>query len=363
MRAVICEATGPDVQLVDDVEVRAPRAGEVLVRVAYCGLCHSDLLVRDSPLAPVVLGHEVAGWVERVGDGVAHVAEGDAVVATVALSCGRCDACTTGHPAACRSGGVTGELPGGGTGFQRRGQALFRSVGVGGFVEHVVMPAGAVVAVPNDTPLDQACLLGCGVGTGLGAVINTARVRPGETVVVFGVGGVGIAAVQGARIAGAAQIIAVDPVEERRTLALRFGATATLAPDEQTPRQVKNLTNGGADHAIETAGRQDTFDAALAATRVGGSVTLVGMPGANADAYVINRASAFILSEKRILGSAYGSCQPQRDVPRFLALARAGELDLAGMITAIRPLSEIGRAIEDLEAGRGIRTVIDIGAE
>jgi len=200
-------------------------------------------------------------------------------------------------------------------------------------------------------------------GTGLGAVINTARVRPGETVVVFGVGGVGIAAVQGARIAGAAQIIAVDPVEERRTLAQRFGATSALAPDEQTPRQVKQLTDGGADHAIETAGRQATFDAALAATRIGGSVTLVGMPGSTGDAYVINRASAFILSEKRILGSAYGSCQPQRDVPRFLALARAGELDLAGMITATRPLSEVGRAIEDLEAGRGIRTVIDIRAE
>jgi Zn-dependent alcohol dehydrogenase len=224
------------------------------------------------------------------------------------------------------------------------------------------MPAGAVVAVPKDTPLEQACLLGCGVGTGLGAVVNTAGVRPGETVVVFGVGGVGIAAVQGARIAGAAQIIAIDPVDERRSLASRFGATSTLTPDEQTPLQVKSLTDGGADHVIETAGRQDTFDAALAATRVGGTVTLVGIPSAPSDPYVINPVSAFIASEKRILGSAYGSCQPQRDIPRFLALVRAGELDLAGMITATRPLAEVGRAIEDLEAGRGIRTVIDVGA-
>jgi Zn-dependent alcohol dehydrogenase len=223
------------------------------------------------------------------------------------------------------------------------------------------MPAGAVVAVPKDTPLDQACLLGCGVGTGFGAVVNTAGVRPGDTVVVFGVGGVGIAAVQGARIAGAAQIIAIDPVAERRSLASRFGATATLTPDEQTTSQVKSLTDGGADHVIETAGRPDTFDDALAATRVGGTVTLVGIPSAG-DPYVINQVSAFIASEKRILGSAYGSCQPQRDIPRFLALARAGELDLAGMITATRPLAEVGRAIEDLEAGRGIRTVIEVGA-
>lgn len=362
MRAVICETTGPEISLVDDIDVRAPMAGEVLIRVAYCGLCHSDLLVRDSPLAPVVLGHEVAGFVEEVGEGVTHVAEGDAVVATVAWSCGRCDACTTGHPAACRSGGILAALPGGGTGFQRGGQALFRSVGVGGFVERVLMPAGAVVAVPNDTPLDQACLLGCGVGTGLGAAINTAGVRPGQTVVVFGVGGVGIAAVQGARIAGAAQVIAVDPVEGRRAAAERFGATSVLAPDEHTSRQVKEMTGGGADHAIETAGRQDTFEAALAATRTGGGVTLVGMPGPNNDAYVLNRASSFILNEKRILGSAYGSCQPQRDVPRFLALARAGDLDLAGMITATRTLAEVGEAMDDLEAGRGIRTVIAVGA-
>lgn len=221
------------------------------------------------------------------------------------------------------------------------------------------MPASAVVRVPADTPLDQACLLGCGVGTGLGASINTAGVRPGDRVVVFGAGGVGVGAIQGARISGASQIIAVDPVEARRVAALRFGATHALAPDEDTHRQIKALTNGGADHAIETSGRQDALDAALAGLRAGGTATLVGMPTGE-DARVITRASPFILQEKRVQGSAYGSCQPQRDVPRFLALARAGVLDLAGMITTRRPLDDIGLAIDDLEAARGIRTVIDV---
>lgn len=359
MRAAICETTGGPVAVVDDVEVGDPRAGEVLIKVSHCGLCHSDLLVRDSPLVPVVLGHEVAGYVVALGEGVGHLVEGDTVVATVALACGRCHACTTGHPAACEASGGPGVLPSGDTGFARGGAPLFRSVGVGGFAEYTVMPASAVVRVPPDTPLDEACLLGCGVATGLGASINTAGIRPGDRVVVFGAGGVGVGAIQGARIAGAAQIIAVDPVESRRDAALGFGATEALAPAEAVHRQIKALTDGGADHAVETSGRQDALDAALAGLRAGGTTTLVGMPTGE-DARVITRTSPFILQEKRVQGSAYGSCQPQRDVPRFLALARAGVLDLAGMITATRPLDDISRAIDDLEAGRGIRTVIQL---
>jgi Zn-dependent alcohol dehydrogenase len=253
-----------------------------------------------------------------------------------------------------------GELPAGGTGFTRNGTALFRSVGVGGFAEHTVMPASAVVAVPPDTPLEQACLLGCGVGTGLGASINTAGVAPGDRVAVFGVGGVGIGALQGARIAGAAQIVAVDPVDERREAARTFGATDAFEPGSDVHRRIKAITGGGADHAIDTSGRQDTLDAALACLRAGGTVTLVGMPAAGDDARTITRTSPFILQEKRLQGSAYGSCHPQRDIPRFLALARSGELDLARMVTAIRPLGEVGTAIADLEAGRGIRTVITL---
>lgn len=362
MRAVICESTGGPVQVVDDVEVAEPRGGEVLLRVTHCGLCHSDLLVRDSPLVPVVLGHEAGGVIEAVGPGVHHLAEGDHAIATVAVACGRCVACATGHPAACLTGRIDG-LPAGGTGFTRNGTVLFRSVGVGGFAERTVMPASAVVAVPADTPLAQACLLGCGVSTGLGASINTAAVRAGDRVVVFGAGGVGIGAIQGARIAGAAQLVAVDPIEERRTAALGFGATDAIAPGEGIVRELKALIGGGADHVIETAGRQDAFDAGVAALRPGGTVTLVGMPSGGDDARTITRTSPFILQEKRIQGSAYGSCHPQRDIPRFLALVRAGDLDLASMVTALRPLDEVGDAIADLEAGRGIRTVIDLGAQ
>ena len=311
---------------------------------------------------PVVLGHEASGWVESVGEGVDHLAPGDPVVCTVAPACGHCYFCSRGRASLCDQsiGALLGTLPGGGTGFARRGAPVYRSIGVGAFTDYVVMPAGAVVAVPADTPLELACLLGCGVGTGLGASLNTAGVTAGDSVVVFGLGGVGIAAVQGARIAGATCIVGVDPVAERRERAAAFGVTDVVDPSVgDVVRRVRSVTRVGADHAIETAGRADAMAMALDAVCSGGTVTLVGVPSGDSP-YVIANPTYAILTEKRIQGCAYGSSHPHRDVPRYLAMARAGLLDLENMVTARRPLDEVSLAFEDLTAGRGLRTVIDL---
>jgi S-(hydroxymethyl)glutathione dehydrogenase/alcohol dehydrogenase len=364
MRGAICESVGGPVVVVDDVEVDEPRAGEVLVRVAHCGVCHSDLTVQHAAGArPVMLGHEAGGWVEAVGPGVAHVEPDDAVVCTVVAACGSCYFCSRGQASICvqTTAAFLGTLPAGGTGFRRGGQPVYRSVGVGAFTERVVMAANAVVRVPSGTPLAEACLLGCGVGTGLGAALNTAHVQPGDAVVVFGLGGVGIAAVQGARVAGASRIIGVDPVEERRETACQLGATDVFDPtSDDVRRRVASVTAFGADHAIETSGRADAFSVALTAIRPGGTVTLVGVPS-HADAtYPIDNVLFAILGEKRIQGCSYGSSHPQRDIPRYLAMAQAGSIDLAAMVSAHQPLDNVAQAFDDLAAGRGIRTVIDL---
>lgn len=363
MLAAVCESMGGPVVVVDDVEVDQPRAGEVLIRVAHCGLCHSDLSVKNFVGGrPMLLGHEASGYVEAVGAGVTHLQAGDAVVMTVAPACGRCYFCSRGQTGICELtvSALNGVLPAGGTGFHRHGEPVYRSVGVGAFTEQVVMPASAVVRVPEDTPLAEAALLGCGVGTGLGAVFNTAKVRAGESIVVFGLGGVGVAAIQAARIAGATPIVGVDPVAERRDSAQQFGATHLLDPAaDNVAEKVFEMTPFGADHAIDAVGHPEVFATALASIRNGGTVTLVGAPTPGV-AYTIHNAVYPILGEKRIQGCAYGSSHPQRDIPSYLSMARNGLLDLAGMVTTRRPLDQIGDAFHDLETGLGIRTVIDL---
>jgi Zn-dependent alcohol dehydrogenase len=310
-----------------------------------------------------VLGHEAGGTVEAVGPGVSHLAVGDTVILTLRPVCGRCYFCARGEPTLCRGQGGRG---GAGTGsgrqthLSRAGDPVYAGVGLGAFAERVIASVNAAVKVPDDTPLDIACVIGCAVQTGVGAAINTAKVQPGDNVMVQGLGGVGIAIIQGARLAGAAQIIAIDPVEERREASLRFGATAAIDPTaEEVVPKVQELTGVGADVAFDAVGMSQLIETGIMATRPGGTTVCVGVPRPD-DVITIRPAVMFALGEKKLKGCFLGTSNPNREFPRLLALWRAGRLDLEGMVTKHRPLEEINEAFADMKAGRGIRTVLDI---
>jgi Zn-dependent alcohol dehydrogenase len=363
MRAAVLEAAGEPLRVVDDVEIERPPAGHVRVRVAHCGVCHSDLSIADgvfpSPV-PIVLGHEASGVVDEVGADVDGLRVGDAVVLTPVAPCGTCYWCVRGESGVCANAMnvVTNTFRDGRTGLARGGQVVYRGVGVGAFGALVVTPATGAVKIPPDVPLDVACVIGCAVQTGVGAVLNTARVEEGATVLVQGLGGVGLSVVQGARLAGAARIIAVDPVGARREAALRFGATDALDPGTgDVAAQVHALTEVGVDYAFDAVGRAALVQTGIAACRNGGTTVCVGAPPID-EAITIAPAALFTLTEKRVIGCALGSCNSLREIPRLIALWQAGRLDLEGLITARRPLAEINQAMDDLRASRGIRTVL-----
>lgn len=356
-----------DLRIVDDVEVEQPQDGEVRVRVAWCGVCHSDLHVLDghTPVnAPqAVLGHEVAGVVDAVGRGVADLAVGDHVVVSMIGPCGDCDACFLGATAFCeRQYGRGGVAADGSTRMARGGDPVVRVMRVGGFVEYTVARQQAVVKIPHDLPLDLAAVIGCSVQTGFGAVVNIAQVRPGDSVVVFGLGGVGLAAVQAARIAGAASILGVDPLPARRELAERLGATATVHPDEADASAAREHAGSLLfRHAIDTVAATPTLRAA--ASMIGPQGTLVVLGVTPADRAFEGLLTAdLVLSQKRVLGCYLGGSIPRRDIPKIVALWQSGLLDLASMVTGHRPLDEIGLAFDDLREGVGLRTVIDVGS-
>jgi S-(hydroxymethyl)glutathione dehydrogenase / alcohol dehydrogenase len=366
MRAALLETPG-SVALVDDVEINDPRAGEVLVRVSHCGLCHSDLSVVDGsfPAAlPVVLGHEAAGTVEAIGPGVTTVAVGDPVVLTPLPNCGRCYFCVRGEPTLCKVHSIslfTGLLPDGTTPLSRGGTPVFRGLATAAFGELALMPEAGVVKVDPDVPLEVACVLGCAVQTGVGAVLNTAKVEAGATVLVLGAGGIGIAVTQGARIAGASMIVVSDPSEERREAAKRFGATHVLDPTAgDVPSAVMELTAGiGIDYAFEAAGQASLLETGIQATRPGGTTVGVGAPPID-QGLSIPGVVGFTAQEKKLIGCLLGSCDAHREVPRMLAFWKAGLLDLEGMVTSKRPLAEVGQALDDMRARTGIRTVLEV---
>lgn len=362
MRAAVFE--GPDQIVIDDIELVGPGPGEVIVRVHACGVCHSDLSAMDGTFpapTPIVLGHEAAGVVEEVGDGVSLVDVGDRVVVTPSPPCGRCYGCVRGEPGVCvnAKGVTTFAMPDGSTRLSRDGQVVYRGLGVAAFAEQVVTLETGVVRVADDVPLDIACVIGCGVQTGVGAVLNTAQVEEGASVVVVGLGGVGLSVVQGARVAGAARILAVDPNAARRDLAARMGATDTLDPtDGDVATTAYDLTGGvGADYAFEVVGRSALIRTCIDATRAGGMTVMVGAPGLT-DPLTLDFPVLFGAMEKKLVGCFLGSSHALRDIPRYLALWQAGLLDLEALVTARRPLSETAEAVEDLREQRGIRTVI-----
>lgn len=363
MRAAVLEQVGQPLVIRDDVEIDAPGPGQLRVDVAHCGLCHSDLSVVDgdfpAPL-PVVLGHESAGVVESVGAGVTGFAPGDPVVLTPVPPCGTCYWCVRAEPSLCvnMAGLATNTFPDGSTHLSRGGRVVYRGMNLAAFAEQVLVPATGAVKVAPDVPLDVVCVIGCAVQTGVGAVLNTAKVVEGATVLVQGLGGIGLSVVQGARLAGATRILASDPVADRREMAKRLGATDLIDPTaEDVVALTHERTGVGADYAFEAAGRAALVESCLAAVRNGGTVVAVGAPPVD-QSITIAPAAAFTISEKKLLGCTLGSANSLREIPRLVALWQQGRLDLEALLTHRRPIAEINEALDDLRAARGIRTVL-----
>jgi alcohol dehydrogenase/S-(hydroxymethyl)glutathione dehydrogenase/alcohol dehydrogenase len=336
----------------------------VLVDMGATGVCHSDLSVLDGKLpnpVPLVLGHEGAGTVLRVGAGVRHLAPGDRVVLSWLAQCGSCFHCQRGEASLCESANdamFRASMLDGTTRFTLDGRQVHHMAGLGTFSRRCVVSEHAAVKVPESLGMAQAALLGCGVLTGFGAAVNTARVRPGETVAVLGCGGVGLNAIQGAQISGAGQVIAVDPSQERRELALRMGATTALAPSEELVTIVRDLTEGrGVDVALEVAGLQDTVNAAVRLTRKGGRIVLVGA-GPREVALQVPAYTGMVLTEKTVVGSFYGSSLVARDVPMLVALYESGQLLLDELVTREFGFTEINDAVAYCRDQRGARAVV-----
>lgn len=342
---------------VEDVTLPAPGSGQVRVRMAATGICHSDLSLASGTMAqelPVVLGHEGAGRVVEVGPEVAGVSVGDPVLLNWAPACRRCWYCERGEPYLCPEATRAWQRP---YATLANGSKVYPGLGTAAFGTETVVDAHACVPLPRDIPLDQAALLGCAVLTGVGAVVNAAKVQPGESVLIIGLGGVGLCAVQGARIAGAGQVIAVDPSPQKAELASRLGATATLEPSDDLVNRVRGLTEGrGADHAIECVGRAETIRGAWSATRRGGRTTVVGM-GARGDKLTFN-ALEIAYWGRTLAGCMFGSSDPAVDLPVLIEHYRAGLLDLAALVTDRIGLDHIGQAFEAMRAGRGARSLV-----
>ena len=366
MKAALLSAPKSRLEVVDDIVQDAPGPGQVQVRVSHCGLCHSDLSLIDgafpAPL-PIILGHEAAGVVEAIGDQVDSLAVGDPVVLTPCPPCGTCYFCVRGDTSVCEKtiGLATGTFADGSTGLRRGGETVYRGLNVGAFAQSVLTTATGAVKIDADVPLDVACVIGCAVQTGVGAVLHTAGVEEGATVLVMGLGGIGLSVVQGARLAGAARIFASDPVPERRAVAKNLGATDLIDPaKDDVVALVREATVVGVDYAFEAAGFASLVTTGFFATRNGGTTVCVGA-AAIEEKIEIAPAALFTASGKKLLGCVLGSVNSLLEIPRMIALWKAGHIDLEALITRKRPLEEINEALDDLRAGRGIRTVLSMG--
>jgi S-(hydroxymethyl)glutathione dehydrogenase/alcohol dehydrogenase len=335
-----------------------PGPGDVVVTVGASGVCHSDLSATNGTLPlppPTILGHEGAGIVDWVGAEVTRVKEGDRVVATFIPSCGACWYCVHDRSNLCEQTGPVMMAP---RAKRADGTTIPAFTGLGTFSDAMTIAEAQAIKVETDVPDEQLALMGCGVTTGVGAALNTAKVEPGSTVAVIGCGGVGQAVIQGARIAGAARIFAVDPVELKRKAAEQLGATDLIDPADGDPvAQVQALTGGrGADYAFEVIGLPETIVQAFATARRGGTAVVVGMP--RMDSMVTLPGFGLFYEEKRLLGCVYGSAQVRRDFPRFIGLVETGRLDLGAMVSRRIKLDEVNDAFRAMQAGEVIRSVI-----
>jgi S-(hydroxymethyl)glutathione dehydrogenase/alcohol dehydrogenase len=350
--------------VVDEVELDEPSGGEVLLRMVACGVCHSDYSYIDGTIRkelPIVLGHEGAGVVEKVGEGVTSVGEGDHAVLTWAAACGRCRYCTVGRPNLCDVGRgpevLAGFMPDGTSRLHKGAKRYRHMVGLSAMAEYAVVPEASVIQIGRDVPLEKAALLGCGVTTGVGAALNTAKVEPGSRVAVFGLGGVGISAVQGAALAGAAMIVAIDVQPAKLELARSFGATHAINGSQvDAVARIQELTGGGVDYAFEAIGNVKVMRQAYDSICKGGTLVVIG--GAAGGEELCVPAITLPIQEKSIRGSCYGSARPRVDIPRLIELYQAGRLKLDEMVTKTYSLEEVNEAMDDLISGRNIRGVL-----
>jgi S-(hydroxymethyl)glutathione dehydrogenase/alcohol dehydrogenase len=363
MRAAVLEEFGAPLA-VQEVELADPGPGEVLVRLVACGVCHTDLYTASgadpSGYAPAVLGHEGAGVVEHVGEGVTSVAPGDHVVTLFSPQCRECEHCLSPRTNLClaiREQQNQGYLPDGTTRLSRDGEPIRHFMGTSTFAECTVMPEIALAKVPEDAPLDRACLFACGLSTGLGAAMFTARVEPGSTCVVFGAGMVGLGAVAGCRLQGAERIVCVDLSEERLELARGQGATDVMVGGEGTVERLLEMTGGfGADYTFEATGNVNVMRQAVESARMGwGLCTVAGVAGKGETLDIVPR---FLITGRRVAGSSFGGVKGREQVPRLVDRWLAGEIDVEPLVSRSVGLDDVNHAFELMEAQDGIRSVI-----
>lgn len=347
---------------IEELELSAPGRGEVLVRIAAAGLCHSDLSVingdRPRPL-PMALGHEAAGVVEALGEGVSSLAVGDHVIMVFMPSCGHCTFCAEGRPALCETGAAAngrGALLGGDIRLSDSSGPILHHLGCSAFSTHAVVSERSLVRIDKELPLEEAALFGCAVLTGVGAALNTAQIKPGHSVAVVGLGGVGLAALMGAKAAGATRIVAVDLSNEKLALASDLGATDCLNAGDSDAVAASIERSGGSDVALEMAGSIPALEIAFALTRRGGTTVTAGLPPPSATLPL--NVVRLVAEERTLKGSYIGSCVPTRDVPRYIALYRAGRLPVDRLLSGrIRP-EQINEGFDALAAGTVVRQIL-----
>ncbi len=362
MKAVIIEGRNERVR-VDEIEVGEPEEDEVRIKMAASGVCHSDYSVIDGTIDreyPIILGHEGAGVVDKVGEHVRTLKPGDHVVLSYIPQCGKCYYCTTGKPNLCETSSFTGQgfLPNGNRPIRRGGEPISTMTGLGTMSEMTIVHKTSAVPISDDIPLEKAALVGCGVMTGVGAAINTAEVQAGSSVAVFGSGGIGLNVIQGAAMAGANTIIAVDRNPLKLEFSMRFGATHTVDASEEDPvERIRELTGGrGSDYAFEAIGNANVMRQAYDSTRRAGTVAVIGI--AKSDDDISIPASSLVRDEKRIVGSFYGSTRQRVDLPKMFELYQSGHLKLDELITKTYPIENTQEAFDDLIAGKNARGVL-----
>ncbi len=359
MKAAILEAAGQPL-VIDQLSVSKPGPHEVLIRTAACGLCHSDLHFIDGAYPhpmPCVAGHEAAGIIEEVGSEVRTVKKGDAVVTCLSAFCGHCEFCVTGRMSLCL-GGDTRRRPGEAPRLTRTsdGSMVNQMLNLSAFAEMMLIHEHACVAINPEMPLDRAAVIGCAVTTGAGTIFNACKVTPGETVAVIGCGGVGLATINAAKIAGAGRIIAADPMPEKRALAIKLGATDVIdALDPDAAKQIQEMTKGGVHHAIEAVGRPASGDLAVASLRRGGTATILGMMPLS---HKVGLSAVDLLSGKKLQGAIMGGNHFPVDLPRLVDFYMRGLLDLDSIIAERIPLEGINEGFEKMKAGHSARSVI-----
>jgi S-(hydroxymethyl)glutathione dehydrogenase/alcohol dehydrogenase len=362
-RAAVMRQTGRPLAI-EELEIAEPGPGEVLVRLGASGVCHSDLHVLKGEWAeigrPIVLGHEGAGTVEAIGEGVERVARGDRVILSWLPSCGRCRQCLTGHPQLCLAAPETvhqNVMPDGSSRLRSDDERVFSMLTVGSLGEHTVVPESGAIPIGDSVPFDLAAVVGCAVTTGFGAAVNTARISAGASAAVIGCGGVGLSVLQGCRAQSAHPLIAVDTHPAKLAVAAELGATDVVDASRTDPVEaVLEISGGGVDFAFEAIGLQATIEQAMAMLGAGGATVLVGMPPDGVRAEFDPTLMAGL--EQRILGCCYGSCNPPVDFPRILSLYGRGSLDLDSMVTRRMPLEEVNEAFAAMDRGEGVRTVV-----